>query len=187
MHAHEFTGLAVIAAAEGERLGTVSRMYFDPGARSIIGFAVDAGQGFFQPDISPRVDMSQVQSVGPDAVIVGSKSDARGDQTDERFPDLVEIDELIGRPMLTTTGESLGKVTRLRFDNQTFALTEIEISSGRVTRRIEDVVDFGGDYLMVANGAGDSDAGEESGQGVSSRANDATANRGPLKSDKTDA
>jgi len=191
MHAHDFKGLAVIAAAEGEQLGTVARIYLDPDARAITGFAFNAAHGLLQPEWSPRVDMTHVQSLGPDAVIVGSKDDVQGDRTDERFPDLVEFDDLVGRPMLTTAGESLGKVTDIVFDDQTFEVAEIEISpgrfAGRVTERIEDVVDFGGDYLMIATRTRHLDVGPASGQEQTLDDPNRSSNRGGRNADLRDA
>ena len=168
MHALDLKGLPVIAADEGEQLGKITRVFLDPDARAITGFAFDAPHGLLQPEWSPRVDMAQVQSLGPDAVLVSSRDDVRAARTDERFPALIEIDDLLGRTALSLAGKSLGKVTGIMFDNQSFAVTEIEVApgrfAGRVTQRIEEVVDFGRDYLMIANVSGHRDVEHVTGQ-----------------------
>ncbi len=48
MNSKDVKGLAVIAIADGKKVGSVSHVFFDPMARKVVGFGASEGSGFMR-------------------------------------------------------------------------------------------------------------------------------------------
>lgn len=162
MQGKQMNGLPVISIVDGERLGEVERTYVDPAAKRVIGVAYSAGGGLFTPEISPRLDVSCIHSLGPGALTVDNRNAIHGETIDRMFADLTTLDDLSGRAVLTRGGTALGKVSAVDFDERTFRLTEFEVSRGLMagTRAvsIEQVATIGLDYVIVKDDVWANDA-----------------------------
>lgn len=155
MNNDDATGLPVISAPDGERIGTVRRIFIDPGERRVVGFAIDAGSKFFEPEWSPKLDAANVHALGPDALVLTGSDALRADETEERYAELLEVGALLNRRVLTVDGREVGSISSVSFDEQSFALTTIEVGHGHLRRRTEslpiaDLLVIGPDYAIIA-------------------------------------
>jgi sporulation protein YlmC with PRC-barrel domain len=157
MNSKELHGLAVMNLESGEKLGKLARTYVDGPQKRIAGFAFTESGGFMQVESEPNIDTRDVRTVGPDAIIVDSREAIHGKNVNEHFADYLVLDELAHRPVLSANGTSVGQVASLDFDNQSFALTNIEVSSGHFSANrtipMSQVITFGRDYVIVDDGA----------------------------------
>ena len=162
MRSSEVAGLPVISIADGERLGTVARVYVDPAAKRVVGFAYEASPGIFSPDSAPRVDAERIRSLGPDALTLDDRDAVRGEGIDTAIAALTTLDELAGREVLTRGGAALGRIAGASFDERSFGLTELEVARGLLVGTwaapIGQVLTIGRDYVIVADGIWEDDA-----------------------------
>lgn len=157
MNSKQLNGLPVLSLESGEKLGSLSRTYVDGPNKRIAGFAFTESGGFLQVESEPKVDASDVHTVGPDAIIIDSREAVKGATVNKRFPDFIVLDDLAHRPVMSANGTTLGQIASLDFDNHTFKLTEIEVSSGYFSSNrtipIRQVITVGPDYVIVDDGA----------------------------------
>lgn len=153
----QLKGIGVISVAEGKKLGTVARAYFDPERRTVVGIVVHEGGGLLssEPDRSRVIDASEVHSLGPDALMVTDESVMHGEETATRYADLVDLDELMMRKVVTEGGTEVGNVASVDVDEQSFTLRAVEISTGffQSNREIPagQVVSVGRDVVVVSD------------------------------------
>ena len=151
-------GISVISIAEGRKLGTIARAFFDPGTRQVVGFAVHQGGGLLspEPDRGGIIDAEEVHALGPDALMIADESALLGQATDDRYGDLVDLDEVTSLKVVTEGGTQVGDVVALEVDERTFALQAVEVSPGffQTNREIpaHQVVSIGDDVLVVSDG-----------------------------------
>jgi sporulation protein YlmC with PRC-barrel domain len=157
MNSKDLHGIAVLSIESGEKLGSLARTYVDGPKKRIAGFAFTESGGFMQVESEPNIDSGDVQTVGPDAIIVNSRTSIHGKNVNEHFGDYLVLDELAHRPVLSASGTSIGQVSSLEFDTDSFALTEIDVSSGRFAANraipMRQVITIGRDYVIVDDGA----------------------------------
>jgi uncharacterized protein YrrD len=157
MKNNQIKGIGVISIAEGKKLGTIARSYFDPESRRVVGFVIHQGGGILstEPDRHGIVDVSEVHSLGPDALMVEDESAFHGEETSERYAELLDLDELMARKVVTEGGTQVGDIAALDFDERTFALRAVEVSPSffQSNREIpaDQVVSIGGDVLVVSD------------------------------------
>ena len=156
MNSKDLNGLIVLSINDGQRLGTVNRTYVDGPAKQIAGFSFTESGGFMQVESEPKLDTSDVRSVGPDALTIEDRSAVRAVRLNEQYADLLVLEKVSQLPVLTEGGSSVGHVVSVEFDPHSYALTGLEVSSGRfkVNRsiQIDHVITIGRDYIIVDEG-----------------------------------
>lgn len=159
MNSKHLKGLTVISIADGERLGTIDRVYLDPASKEVVGFSVrHGGGGLLAPadDAAPElIDVDDVHALGQDAVTLSSKGDMRGDQTRAMLDSLMELDDLIKLKTVTEGGTYVGDVASLELDDRGFRIRELEVSPGffKSNRHVAtgQVISIGHDLVVVAD------------------------------------
>ena len=163
VNSKQLKGLAVISIADGEKLGTVDGIFVEPAAKQVVGFAVKHGGGLLHPAQPDLIDVDDVHSLGPDALTLDDKGRIRGDQTRARRNELVELDDLLKRKVVTEGGTFVGQVAGVDVDEATFRLQQVEVSPGffKSNRQvpIDQVVSVGHDLIVVADAVCAADAG----------------------------
>jgi uncharacterized protein YrrD len=148
-------GLAVISIADGEKLGTIDKVYLDPAAKRVVGFAVKHHGGLFSPETPNLIDVDDIHSLGPDALTLDDKAAVRGDQTSARLTELVELDDLLRRKVVTEGGTYVGQVAEADIAEHGFGVEQIEVSPGffKTNKQvaIDQVVSIGHDVVVVAD------------------------------------
>jgi uncharacterized protein YrrD len=155
MKGSEIKGLAVVSIADGERIGTIDRVYVDPHNLSIAGFDVTEQGGFLSPGRTTYIRTDEVHALGPDALTINHggifQEPGRTVDRDELF----EIDHLRQDEVATEGGEHIGSVADFDFDPQTFAIAEVEINRGLLKSNLivpaTLIMSMGKDLVIVKN------------------------------------
>ncbi len=157
MNSKQIRGLTVINIADGTQVGTIDQVFLDLAAKQVVGFSITNGVGPFggARDNAPTVAASGVHSLGPDALTLDDVTAAHAAWVSEAYGALVPLDDVVGRKVMTEGGVNLGDVVALAFDEQTFAITEVEVSPGFLKTNthipLAQLVRIGQDVLVVTD------------------------------------
>jgi uncharacterized protein YrrD len=156
MNSQNIRGLKVISIADGTQVGTIDQVYLDLAAKQVVGFSITQGRGPFGGalDNAPTVAASAVHSLGPDALTLDDVAAAHAAWVDGAYGSIETLHDVVGRKVVTEGGTDVGQVTAVEFDEQTFAITEVEVSPGLFQTKthipLDQLVRFGPDVLVVA-------------------------------------
>jgi uncharacterized protein YrrD len=129
-------GMPVVSLADGATLGVIDHVYFDPQCMAVVGFTVHQRNGLFASASSGLVDISDVHAFGPDAVTVDDISVVRSERAVESARgELLDLDDLIRRPVMTAGGTLLGHVAAIRFGDHSHILVALDIDSAEAAGR----------------------------------------------------
>lgn len=124
----DLIGKPVVAFDSGEQLYRIHDLIFDQNSNQLLGFLVDEGGWFSSAKVVP---LQNVQTIGPDAVIVPARNTV---VNAEQVPQIKQILErknvLKGTKIMTTDGRDLGTMVDLYFDEHTGAVEGYEASGG---------------------------------------------------------
>jgi sporulation protein YlmC with PRC-barrel domain len=101
-------GKPAIARETAEQLGAVQHFVVDAGARRVQALAVSVGRG------TQLVDWTQVQSIGPDAVIVDGSHEPTGDDDRAVRGDLHPLEKRV----LSDRGNEIGTLDDVEIDDE---------------------------------------------------------------------
>jgi uncharacterized protein YrrD len=154
MRIHEFIGMPVVALDDGVRLGTVRGVELDMSAGGIRYVRI-RGEGRRGESVVP---WSALHSVGRDAVTIESSSalleTIPGADRDSVIPHLGD------RPVVTESGDRIGRLDDYEFDPQTGAILTYHLAPqgllGRITgHRLQfphaSVRTVGADAIIVSD------------------------------------
>lgn len=128
---HNIIGLTVLAADDGAELGTVRDLIFDHDADQCAALLLDEG-GFFSA--AEVVCWEEIKALGPDAVMVRSKSSRTSVDHVPRLKALIDHETVLsGTRIYTTTGEDLGTFGDVYVDEATGKVMGYEVSGGFVS------------------------------------------------------
>jgi uncharacterized protein YrrD len=159
MNSKQIRGLSVINIADGTQVGTVDQVFLDLVAKEVVGFSITNGVGPFggARDNAPTVAASGVHSLGPDALTLDDVTAAHAAWVGGAYGALAPLDDVVGRKVVTEGGTNLGDVVSLGFDEQSFAITEVEVSPGFLKTNthipLDHLIRIGQDVLVVADRA----------------------------------
>ncbi|MEJ7762338.1 MAG: PRC-barrel domain-containing protein [Thermomicrobiales bacterium] len=156
MNSKDVKGISVIAIADGRNTGKVSHVFFDPGARKVVGFAAAEGQGFLRPKTSEEmIDAHEIHSLGPDALTLKNADEVAGSETTTAMDHLIDAEELNKRQVVTEAGTLVGTVSSIDFDPKSFDLLAFEVSAGLLKSHrmvsAADIMTIGADTIVVRN------------------------------------
>jgi uncharacterized protein YrrD len=124
----EIIGKSVIAFDTGEKFETVLDLIFDQYSNRILALLVDEAGWFSTSNVIP---LSSIQSIGPDAIIVASKSaEIPANQIQEIDRVLEQNNIMKGTNIVSTDGRDLGKMIDLYFDEHSGEIEGYEVSGG---------------------------------------------------------
>ena len=151
-------GTAVVSITDGTKLGTVDHVYLDPASKQIVEFTFHTG-GFLGGRSSGVVDVSDVHSIGQDAVTLADASAVRsGVAVNPRCGDLVDLEELLKRKVMTEGGTYVGQVAAVEFGQDSHRLLRIEVSPGSFkhheTIPAEEIVSIGAELVVISDAIG---------------------------------
>jgi uncharacterized protein YrrD len=155
-NANELMSLPVISTQQGREVGRVKDVLFDPSAHQLLGLVVTATAA---ADATLFLERSAIKSLGEHAVTVESE-DKLGAVT--AYPRVREILDsgihLKGAPVLTETGDAVGKVDKILVDEEG-RIASYEVARGvlGLGKRKEitpsDVISIGQDAIIVSPSA----------------------------------
>ena len=124
-------GAPVISLSDGVKLGTIDHLYLDPALKQIVGFSFHQGGGLFGSKTTGLIDVADVHAFGPDAVTIDSLEAVRTHlAVDNRCDELIDVEELLKREIVTEGGTQVGTVTAVQFSEDTYRITTIQVSAG---------------------------------------------------------
>lgn len=118
----QLTGQRVLTRDSAQQIGSIRRLLLDPTAGTVAAAELEGvvGDGTI-------LEWSNVASIGPDAVMVEAADAARGANSEiEQRLAAGELD-LAGKLVLDETGDSLGPLEDLEFDETTGRLARIHV------------------------------------------------------------
>jgi uncharacterized protein YrrD len=126
--AKSLKGMAVVTTYDGEKIGAVEMILFDPDGRSVQAFTIGSGSLLGGP--SHIVELHDVQSIGSDAIMIPDRTVLRAKQSDERYQRLIDLKTITSLRVVSTEGSVVGNLHNVRFDPLDGAITDIEIGHG---------------------------------------------------------
>lgn len=126
MKPDEFKKLAVVSIESGAKLGYVDDLLFDTSHLRVAALRVKADSHH------SLVPMSEVKSIGSDAVTVASDAAARSVQAESALDSLPDVDRLHHLKVVDEAGTYLGKISGIELDPGTGSITELEAHEGGV-------------------------------------------------------
>ncbi len=124
----DMLGKPVIAYDTGEKFETINDLVFDQVNNVLLGFLVDEGGWFTSARVLP---LAQVQAIGPDAVIVASRSSIAIASAIPEIESVLDNNNILkDTRIMTVDGRDLGTMIDLYFDEQTGEVEGYEVSGG---------------------------------------------------------
>jgi uncharacterized protein YrrD len=149
-------GLKVVTLDEGQEIGEVHDIIYDPKEQRVRAFLIDPGGWFSDAKV---ILFDDVKSIGNDAVIVESGNVLKkASDVGEKIAHIARDDTYLEKTKIVTeAGNNLGKVTDIFFDAETGRVEELEVSqgglrdieSGRKRVKIKDIITVGKDATIV--------------------------------------
>lgn len=151
-------GTPVISLDTGVTLGKIESVYLDCDTRRLVAFSFSSGGGLLSSKRAHIVEIDDIHAVGQDAVTL---DDARAVHDlvlmDGKVQQLIDLDEVVKRAVMTDAGTNLGRILGLDFDPETFRLHRIRVEEkGRDGgRSIDggDIISIGEEVIVVADPA----------------------------------
>jgi sporulation protein YlmC with PRC-barrel domain len=148
-------GTPVISLADGSTLGSIDHVYFDPERLAVVGFTFHKG-GLFGGGTSGLVEIADVHAFGADAVTIDDISVVHCDLALEaKRGDLIDLEELLKRKVMTESGTHLGHVGAIQFGDASHRLTALDViaagSGERGSIPGDEIKAIGEDLIIVAD------------------------------------
>ncbi|HVM29426.1 MAG TPA: PRC-barrel domain-containing protein [Candidatus Limnocylindrales bacterium] len=178
-------GQPVLGFADGRRLDTVKDLVLSGTDDSVVALLVDEGGLLSHSRIVP---FDQIRSFGRDAVVIEDKQAIISASHSREISKILNRDEkLLGKKVVTDTGDGLGSISDMYFDDQTGRILGFEVSGGLIGDiargtsylALEDIERMGPDVIFVRPDTGEdlenqvgglqgamNQAGDRIGQGV---------------------
>lgn len=155
MDAKRLKGMPVVSIEGGEQLGTVHDLLFSIDDRGIQAFSVRSG-GLIGGTTNV-VERGDVRSIGPDAVMVQSRAVLQGEDTEHRYRQYPSLGEISSLKVVSEEGSRIGSVASVLIDEQTGAITGLEIVRAGLTGPfrsnisvpIDAVISIGRDAVVI--------------------------------------
>lgn len=114
-------GRKVLSRASAEDLGVVNHLLVDAQQRQITAVIIGRGKK------AQLVEWAQLSGFGPDAVMVSDEGALRPPVDDREEAAADGQLEMVGKRVLTDTGNELGTIDDVTFDSDTGALESLQI------------------------------------------------------------
>ena len=163
VHARELIGRPVLVVSDGTIVAEVKDVLIDPATASVVGFAL-RGRGFFSSSSAGRIDIADVQGIGPDAITIAQHSQIQTAKQPSDEPAQQQARAAVpGLAVMTDLGEVIGKVRDaiLDFGGTDRQLVGYEIDrkdGGRGLIDRHDVLSVSDDAVVVGSDVGVLDA-----------------------------
>lgn len=158
MNVKELIGMTVFAIEGGRNAGTVDRLLFSPEEMRVTDLVVTRGTAVLEePEPQRILPTDRIKAVGRDAITIESE-DALDVTPDGEVPvGRVAFDEIEREKVITESGDDVGEVSSVSFNDRDFRLENIEVSrgflSGNALIPTREVVSVGEDVIVVRDSA----------------------------------
>lgn len=157
----DLIGLPVMTFAEGEQLGKVEDILFDPEQNRVVAILTDSGGWFSSARVVP---WQNIRTIGHDSIIVPDRSAEIKADADPYIKRIMEADNiLVNTQVYTEDGRDLGKIGDLYVDDSTGEVVGYEVSGGMFSSTLKgkkfmpapDTLTVGRDVAFVPDEVGD--------------------------------
>lgn len=142
-------GMPVFAVDAGRKLGIVERLLFSIEEKRVVALALTPGASQLQP----LLPVGKILSIGHDAITVASEADTEATVENQVPARVVGFDQIEKERVITESGEDLGGVSSLHFDESDFRLMHLELGRGFLSSTfrvsVHDIVSVGEDVIVV--------------------------------------
>lgn len=128
----DLVGMPIINLANGETVGRVKDILFDPISHQFMGIEMDGG-GWLKG--SRKICFSDFVGIGEDAITIAEDSVITKVLPEEEI--VVTEDAMIGSRVLTKNGNELGTISDIILDFNTGNITHYQISDGIIQDLLE--------------------------------------------------
>ncbi|CAN5711909.1 hypothetical protein BH23CHL7_BH23CHL7_21720 [soil metagenome] len=148
-------GQQVVSFADGRKVDTVKDLVIGGNSDTIVALLVDEGGLLSSSRVIP---VAAIQNFGRDAVVINDGDAVVTASSDDEIKAILNRKEqLLGKRVLTDTGESLGTVSDMYFEEGTGRIVGFEVSGGLIgdiTRgnsylAVDDMERMGPDVIFV--------------------------------------
>lgn len=156
-------GLKIITLQDGREVGKVKDIIFNPDSQYVEALLIDEGGVLRDTKV---IDLPTIKSIGKDAVIIDQEQTIKkADDIPKEVVDIAKGDTYLTKTkIMTETGDELGQISDVYFDEKTGKVTEFEVSqgvfqnaaSGKKRVKITDIVTVGKDSTIVRSTVQDS-------------------------------
>lgn len=158
MNAKALIGMTVFAIEGGKNVGSVERLLFSPETMRVVAFVVTPRSGMMaDPEPQKLLSTEKVRSIGQDAITVDSESLLDVTADGELPPGAVAFDQIEREKVITESGDHVGDVASLEFDEIDFRLDFLEVGrgflSGHAMVTVENIISVGEDVIVVRDSA----------------------------------
>lgn len=135
MRVGEVKNEQVVSVAGAEKLGTVDDIFIDPARQTVLGLRVKRGGMLSKAE---AVLLSDVQSIGLDAVTLPDASRMNAESKFSEFGNSIMAGNIIGSRMLTEHGHEVGTISDLDIDFEAGSITTYFLSGSFLDRLRKD-------------------------------------------------
>lgn len=158
MNAKSLIGMTVFAIEGGKNLGTVERLLFSPEEMRITSLVVTPVAGLLdEPEGQKILPTSHVNAIGQDAITIESESLLETAVDGEVPAGTVAFDEIEKEKVITESGDDVGELSSLDFNQDDFRLDFLEVGrgflSGASLITVDKIVSIGEDVIVVRDTA----------------------------------
>lgn len=129
----DLVGMPIINLTNGETVGRVRDVYFDPESHRILGIVMDGGGWLKGPR---KICFADLTGVGEDAITIENDAVILKEPVDEECIVTGE-GTLIGNRVMTRDGNELGIIADVIFDHSSGEITHYQLSEGIVQDLLE--------------------------------------------------
>jgi len=155
----KFLSLPIISLQEGQHIGYVKSLIFNPQTKSLAAIVVDPKGLFKDQRIIPY---NKVVSVGEDAITIDKGAHVEKSTNIPEILDLIkEKLTIIGTKVVTESGKTLGVAEEYYINPEDGKMTHIEIAGGKVDGlfngkahlKADNLITIGHDIIVASKGS----------------------------------
>jgi uncharacterized protein YrrD len=124
----DIIGKSIVSYETGQKIDRVKDLIFDQDSGKLLGFLIEESSWFSSAQV---LMLKDVQVIGPDALIVPSKTAVTKASESPEINRIVHHNNVLdGTRIMTTDGRNLGNMVDLYFDERTGDIEGYEVSGG---------------------------------------------------------
>lgn len=157
MDAKSLKGIAIVSVKDGEKVGTVDELVFNPETRRVL--ALRLGRTGLFGSSRDIILMHDVDTIGRDAVMIPNRDAVRPESEARDLQGRPGLKQLGNLRVVTEDGTYVGNLTTVHIDQKTGEMSQIDVGSGQLIgvfrKSVEipasEIVSMGGDVVIVPN------------------------------------
>jgi len=158
MNAKSLIGMSVFSIDGGKNVGSVERLLFSPEEMRVTAFVVTSRVGMMdEPEPQKILATEKVRAIGQDAITVDSESLLDITADGELPAGAVAFDQVEKERVITESGDHIGELSSLDFNEHDFRLDYIEVGRGFLSGSnlitVDNVISVGEDVIVVTDRA----------------------------------